>query len=398
MDWPTDSLPPGSVPVPVRPTPPPTLTVLPDGWKLPGEDDDLGPDRPAGALMVEPPFAGQKPTLNPAPNPLPAAPLLPPVSPDLPSASLDVGPQTAEAPATEPVSELSRNSPLPPISPVSPSLPSLGSLPVSPARPSLPVLVPLASSASSPLPHEEEKAEALEQSSAPAAADLSPLPVLPRVANEPTATPEPEPTPSPAAHESAPAPEATTPSLNQATQPVEDESEDLAFGCVPDATQLTLRALFGTSDWLTPQDVVNRCARLPGLRGCVLLRPDAPALSSDGLTEAEAGTFVDHAARTFKYLLDLAALSAKPAPPSSPPPADGTIVNAGSNSGTPHANALPVTNCTLRSDETVRSYFTAGNLCLAVWHQDAAFSAGTREKLILTAAELARLGDLKSQI
>jgi hypothetical protein len=365
MDPPPSPAPPPASPVgPVSPVvpvgqagpvPPPTLTVLTDCRDLPGEDDDLGPDRPAGALMLEPPFPGQKPAVpDSAPRPLPVPPLEPILKP---AEAEPVMPTAKSEPEPQPEAELEAHtrtsnpeplavaSQIPPASPTLPILPSLPAL--------IPVLAPLTP------PAEETAAQ-------PTTPTLAPI--------VPPTGPEPE----------------TSPQLP-------DDGEDVAFGCVPDATQLTLRALFGTSDWLTSQEVVNRCSRLPGLRACVLLRPPAPALSSDGLTEADSETFVRQAARTFEFLLDLSGPDTDPGAKPAPLPGDAPAPNSSSadsapGSGSPAAGTPRSANFTLRSDDSVRSFFIAGDCCLAVWHQEAAFSSGTREKLILTAGELARTG------
>lgn len=135
--------------------------------------------------------------------------------------------------------------------------------------------------------------------------------------------------------------------------------EDLSFGCIGDLSQVTLRALFSTDEWLTPQKVVDRCAGLAGLKACVLLRgPDS--LSSAGMEAGEAEAFLASAERTLDSLKVLAETMA--------------LGEGG--------------NFTLRTDKGIRSFFLAEGLCLAVWHDQALFSAGTREKLILAAREL----------
>ncbi|MES2708382.1 MAG: hypothetical protein V4726_17440 [Verrucomicrobiota bacterium] len=135
--------------------------------------------------------------------------------------------------------------------------------------------------------------------------------------------------------------------------------EDLDFGCTGDAGQMTLRAVFGTDQYLTAQDVVDRCAGLQGLKACVLLR-DPHSLSSAGMPEEEAGAFIASAGRTRESLKVLA-----------------ETMGLGDDG-----------NFTLRTDYGVRSFFPGIGLCLAVWHDQPVFLGGTREKLILVVREL----------
>lgn len=302
------------LPLPVEiPTPQPTLTVLTDCGNLPGDEDDLGQPYPAGALTAEPPFPGRNigsksnPTARPTTESPPAT-VLPPVDAEgLKAPGLQQPPSGNPQPSLASVThpEMAASAPLP-----------ANPAPL-PALPALPPLVPL---------------QAALQSTAPS---LSALPVQ---------------MPAPAAHVPA------------------DEFEDLSFGCVADSTQLTLRAIFGSDQRMTAQEVINHCARLSGLRACVLLRRGAAPLHSDGLTEAEIETFVRRAAQTSELIFAL-----------------------GGGSGEKDEGADGGSTFTLRSDGGVQSFFIAGNLCLAVWHREATFSAGVREKLILAAQELVSL-------
>ena len=153
---------------------------------------------------------------------------------------------------------------------------------------------------------------------------------------------------------------ATVPAPLPHTAPV--PVEDLSFGCLPDLRQLTLRAIFATDRVLTAQDIVDACAGLPGLKACVLFLQDT-VLISQGMAPEEASAFRDSVGKTRGSLATLAE-------------------SMGLGSGG---------NFTLRTDHGVRSFFLEPGLCLAVWHAQPAFAAGTREKLILTAQELAKL-------
>jgi hypothetical protein len=152
-------------------------------------------------------------------------------------------------------------------------------------------------------------------------------------------------------------PPLSSPSPAAVTGPV----EDLSFGCVSEIRQLTLRAVLGTDMLLTPQDIVDRCAGLSGLKACALFRQDN-ALVSQGMDPATAASFRASAGQTRDSLLSLA---------------DSLGLGSGGN-------------FTLRTDHGVRSFFLEPGLCLAVWHEQPVFTPGTREKLILITQELAR--------
>ena len=143
--------------------------------------------------------------------------------------------------------------------------------------------------------------------------------------------------------------------------PAGSPQEDLTFGCVTDLRQLMLRAVLGTDQVLTAQDIVDCCAGLPGLKACVLLQRDT-TLTSQGMDEMEAASFCSSAVKTRDSLVALAE-------------------TMGMGQGG---------NFTLRTDHGIRSFFLESNLCLAVWHAQPNFSGGTREKLILIAQELAK--------
>ncbi len=143
--------------------------------------------------------------------------------------------------------------------------------------------------------------------------------------------------------------------------PVGSPQEDLTFGCITDLRQLMLRAVLGTDQSLTAQDIVDCCAGLPGLKACVLLQRDT-ILTSHGMDEVEAGSFCSSAVKTRDSLVSLA-----------------ETMGLGQGG-----------NFTLRTDHGIRSFFLESNLCLVVWHAQPHFSGGIREKLILIAQELAK--------
>ncbi len=165
---------------------------------------------------------------------------------------------------------------------------------------------------------------------------------------------------------SLPAPAARVVSVQTAplsgrSSPVGSPQEDLTFGCVTDIRQLMLRAVLGTDQVLTAQDIVDCCAGLPGLKACVLLQRNT-TLTSQGMDEMEAASFCSSAVKTRDSLVTLA-----------------ETMGLGQGG-----------NFTLRTDHGIRSFFLESNLCLAVWHAQPNFSGGTREKLILIAQELAK--------
>lgn len=138
------------------------------------------------------------------------------------------------------------------------------------------------------------------------------------------------------------------------------ERVDLRWGSPTHLRQIVLRALLGTDQELSVQDIVDRCADLEGIKGCVLLRQDA-FLMSRGLENSPA--FAANAAKARDSVQSLA-----------------ESLGLGTRG-----------DFTLRSDHGVRSFFVEPGLCLGVWHDHPAFSGGTREKLTLIARELARI-------
>ena len=138
-------------------------------------------------------------------------------------------------------------------------------------------------------------------------------------------------------------------------------AEDLSFGCVIDSRQLTLRAVLGTDQALSLQDIVDKCAALPGLKGAVFFR-NGHTLISQGTDLAEAAAFRISAGKARESLVALA-----------------ESMGLGSDG-----------NFTLRTDNGIRSFFLHSGHCLAVWHTLPAFTPGTREKLILITQEIAR--------
>ncbi len=248
---------------------------------------------------------------------------------------------------------------------------------------SLAVSQPLAEIQTSPLPTQDSTAAIAVESVVPADAAIPAWPPAPLPSLAPAAAPalnhipavsEIQPPVLPAlpvketldAWASPPVPAARvapvqTVPLTGRSGPVGSPQEDLTFGCVTDLRQLTLRAVLGTDQVLTAQDIVDCCAGLPGLKACVLLQRDT-ILTSQGMDGMEAGSFCSSAVKTRDSLVTLA-----------------ETMGLGQGG-----------NFTLRTDHGIRSFFLESNLCLAVWHAQPNFSGGTREKLILIAQELAK--------
>ena len=316
-------------------TPPPLKAVAPQGYPdvAPSDSsDDLGESFSAASLGAEPPpRAGSAPvsllgtmaeTIAFSPVSAPLAELAPALHPDVPA-----------------VAE--------PVTPVGPVLPAWPSNHQTPPAPVAPVLLPSLTVAARP-----DIGTAPGLSTGPVIAEAVPpvLPVWPgrEVLDDKTGTP---------IAATAPIPPRIDPSPRIASAP----QEDLTFGCIADVRQLMLRAVLGTDQVLTPQDIVDHCAAFPGLKACVLLQRDA-ILTSRGMDETDAAAFRASAVKTRDSLVTLA-----------------ETMGLGQGG-----------NFTLRTDHGIRSFFLDSNLCLAVWHAQPNFSGGTREKLILIAQELSK--------
>jgi hypothetical protein len=135
------------------------------------------------------------------------------------------------------------------------------------------------------------------------------------------------------------------------------------FGEAPDLRAVMLRALFMTDQDLTPHDIVDQCARLPGLRSCLAIVPDGVVASEHNAANEDVSHFTANAPRAHEYLTGLAESMG--------------IESKGS--------------FTLRSGNTVRTFFVESKICLAVLHGEPRFEPGVRDKLILTARALAEI-------
>ena len=137
------------------------------------------------------------------------------------------------------------------------------------------------------------------------------------------------------------------------------------FGEPVDLTQVTLRALYLTDGDLTPHQVVDCCSQLPGIRSCLVIVSGNVISSGHDSGSEEVQHFTANAPKSHEYLAGLA----------------GSMGIEGDGS------------FTLRSGTSVRTFFIARGLCLAVLHARSGFAPGVRDKLLLTARCLADLTD-----
>jgi hypothetical protein len=137
------------------------------------------------------------------------------------------------------------------------------------------------------------------------------------------------------------------------------------FGEALDLPRVTLRALFMTDEDLTPNEIVDRCAQLDGVRSCLAIATSGVISSGHDSASEEVSHFVSNAPRAHEYLTGLAE----------------SMGFAGNGS------------FTLRSAAALRTFFIENGICLAVLHGRAAFAPGVRDRLILTARLLADIVD-----
>ncbi len=156
------------------------------------------------------------------------------------------------------------------------------------------------------------------------------------------------PTPPPSAPAASPAP------------PIE-----FRFGEAIDYNQTLLRGFFSSANDLTPHEIVDHCAQLPGLRSCLAIMSGSSIASGHGSGSDDVAHFTANAPRAFEYLTGLA-----------------ESMNFEGNG-----------SFTLRAGATVRTFIIESGVCLAVLHEKSAFAPGVREKLILTARALADMMD-----
>jgi len=137
------------------------------------------------------------------------------------------------------------------------------------------------------------------------------------------------------------------------------------FGETVDFNQTLLRAFFAAAGDLTPHQIVDHLAQLPGLRSCLAIVEGNVISSGHDSGSEDVAHFTANAPRAVEYLTGLA----------------GSMNCEGNGS------------ITLRAGTTVRTFFMEAGICLAVLHEKPGFACGVREKLILTARALADLMD-----
>ena len=120
-----------------------------------------------------------------------------------------------------------------------------------------------------------------------------------------------------------------------------------------------------TDEDLTPHEIVNRCAQLPGVGSCLAIAPAGVITSGHDSASGEVSHFAANAPRAHEYLTGLAE----------------SMGLEGNGS------------FTLRSATAVRTFFIERGICLAVLHGKTAFAPGVRDKLVLTARLLADIVD-----
>jgi len=304
-----------------------------------------------------PPAAAALPIPEPPPAPAPpfqlphaAAPAMP-GGPPVKLPGLPPLPKLSGAPARP--SPFSRPPGAAPAESAEPALP--------PAPPVAPVSLPKLASVEShddlgqPFP-----AAALQNEPPARAPSAEPFDPSKLFSGRPAAKPAPPGTAAPVSTVPAHKPAAPPVTAAPAAPPIE-----FNFGETPDFARVTLRAIYDTDQDLTTQEIVDRMAKLPGLRAAVSIIKGNTVASSPESGGEDAAQFTASARKSCEYLSGLA-----------------ESMGYG-GSGT----------FTLRAGAGVRTFFIEGGNCLAVLHGDTAFSPGVRDKLLLTARTLPGITD-----
>lgn len=157
-----------------------------------------------------------------------------------------------------------------------------------------------------------------------------------------------------------PAP-AALPHLPQTPAPfavAETETQDLQFGHQERPELLALRHLLNSAPGMSPDQMLQKVAALPGLSAALLISKQGQQNSGNA-----PAAFFDKAPQSHQSLQMLA-----------------------------ESMSLPAEGCfTLRADQMVRTFFLDGSVCLAVLHSEPNFTPGIRDKLILVTREVAKL-------
>ncbi len=139
------------------------------------------------------------------------------------------------------------------------------------------------------------------------------------------------------------------------------ECQDLQFGYQERAELLALRHLLDCPPGVTPEQLIDKVATLPGIKAAVLI--NAQGQQNGGDASAVPAAFFDSAVHAWNSLKMLAESMGMP----------------------------PEGSFTLRADQMVRTFFLDGSICMAVLHVQPEFASGIRDKLILATREVARL-------
>ncbi len=178
----------------------------------------------------------------------------------------------------------------------------------------------------------------------PAAKPHAAPPAAPAVSAAPAAPAAPPAPAPPAPRRPAAAPAASAPPI------------EFNFGETPDLARVTLRAIFDTDEDLAIEGVVDRLAKLPGVRAAVAII-NGRTVAGHGEGGEEHSQFSSTAAKSCEYLSGLA-----------------ESMGCGTSG-----------SFTLRAGKGVRTFFLEAGNCLAVLHGESAFAPGVRDKLLLTA-------------
>ena len=291
----------------------------------------IEPQKPAPAAVMLPRIETQPVAVTPIAATIPPPPVDLPKLPDLPGMAGRPSP-FARPPGLQPEPPVS--TPQPP--PVAPAL-----------HASLPPLPSTESHDDLGLPF---SAASLQTPAPPAPAPFDPT----KLFNGPT-----PPVTIARALPATPAPPPAAPAAS-AAPPIE-----FRFGEAIDYNQTLLRGFFSSANDLTPHEIVDHCAQLPGLRSCLAIVAGNAIASGHGSGSDDVAHFTANAPRAFEYLTGLA-----------------ESMNFEGNG-----------SFTLRAGSTVRTFIIESGVCLAVLHEKSAFAPGVREKLILTARALADMMD-----
>ena len=125
---------------------------------------------------------------------------------------------------------------------------------------------------------------------------------------------------------------------------------------------LELRVVFGSEESFTSQSVVNKTTQLPGIQGGMLFQRDGTILAHQLPDEEEAQLLVQM------------------------PKVFGSVQTFAQEMGFAQSETF-----TLNTGHNILSFFSDGDVCLSVSHDDQNFEIGVREKLLLIARGAARL-------